>query len=126
MQTPQTNKLKKAFKFILKTLLGIIAFVALYLLSAFILSRITISKEANTKEEVTIYILTNGVHTDLVVPIKSDIYDWSNEIKYLNTTSKDSVYNYLAMGWGDKGFYLVVPQKLSNSIGYWIINIKGL
>ncbi len=101
-------------------MLGIVAFVLLYLLSAFTLSRITVSKEFNTKEEVTIYILTNGVHTDLVVPIKSEIYDWSNEVKYVNTTSKDSVYNYLAMGWGDKGFYLETPEwkALKTSVAF--------
>lgn len=102
--------MKKALKFIFKILLGIIAFVAIYLLSAFTLSRVPVGKEPNTKEEVTIYILTNGVHTDLVVPIKSEIYDWSNEVKYSNTRSKDSIYNYLAMGWGDKGFYLETPE----------------
>ena len=101
-------------------MLGIVAFVLFYLLSAFTLSRITVSKESNTKEEVTIYILTNGVHTDLVVPIKSDIYDWSNEVKYENTVSKDSIYNYLAMGWGDKGFYLETPEwkDLKTSVAF--------
>ena len=102
--------MKKIFKIVLKAILGFIAFILLYLLSAWCLSRITINKEANTKEEITIYILTNGVHTDLVVPIKSELYDWSNEVRFENTTSKDKQYNYLAMGWGDKGFYLETPQ----------------
>ena len=105
-----TNNLKKILKITLKTIVGFIAFILLYLFSAYCLSRITIGKEANTKEEVTIYILTNGVHTDLVVPVKSEFYDWSKEVRFENTTSKDKKYNYLAMGWGDKGFYLETPQ----------------
>ncbi|CAN5529573.1 TIGR02117 family protein [soil metagenome] len=102
--------MKKILKIILKTILGLIAFILLYLLAAFCLSRITIDKEANTKEEVAIYILTNGVHTDLVVPIRSALYDWSKEVRFANTISKDTSYNYLAMGWGDKGFYLETPE----------------
>jgi uncharacterized protein (TIGR02117 family) len=101
---------KKIFKVLLKGILGIIAFITLYLFSAYCLSRITIDKEANTKEEVTIYILTNGVHTDLVVPVTNEIYDWSQQVKFENTLAEKKTYNYLAMGWGDKGFYLKTPE----------------
>ncbi len=102
--------MKKIFKIILKAILGLFAFVALYLLTAFCLSSITVHKEAGTKEEVTIYILTNGVHTDLVVPVTNEIYDWSQKVKFENTLSKNKAYHYLAMGWGDKGFYLETPE----------------
>lgn len=56
------------------------------------------------------YIKTNGVHTDIVVPVKNVQSDWSKEIKYTNTISSDTSYHYLAMGWGDKGFYLETPE----------------
>jgi uncharacterized protein (TIGR02117 family) len=102
--------LVKILKIALKIIFGLIAFILLYLFSTYCLSRITIDKETNTNEEITIYIRTNGVHTDLVVPIKSELYDWSNEVKFTNTISEDTCYSYLAMGWGDKGFYLETPQ----------------
>lgn len=102
--------MKKIFKVLLKGILGLLAFIMLYLFSAYCLSRITIDKEANTKEEVTIYILTNGVHTDLVVPVTNEIYDWSQKVKFENTRAKNKAYKYLAMGWGDKGFYLETPE----------------
>jgi len=101
--------LKKIFKIIGKTIIGFIAFALLYLFAAFCLSRITINKEPNTAEDVAIYIKTNGVHTDIVVPAKSDQMDWTKQILFSNTTSKGSNYQYLAMGWGDKGFYLQTP-----------------
>jgi uncharacterized protein (TIGR02117 family) len=102
--------LKKVLILILKIIFGFVAFISLYLLSAYCLSRITVNKEINSKEEVTIYILTNGVHTDLVVPIQSQLYDWSKQVLFANTISKDTNYNFLAMGWGDKGFYLETPE----------------
>lgn len=107
-------------KFILKIFLGIVCFILLYFVVAFCLSRITINKETNAKEEVTLYILSNGVHTDLVVPIKTDQYDWSKEVKFSNIQSKDTDYKYLAMGWGDKGFYLETPawKDLKASVAF--------
>ncbi|WP_166921902.1 TIGR02117 family protein [Flavobacterium poyangense] len=102
--------MKKAFKILLKSILVLLGFLALYVLSAYILSKITIDQEAGTKPEVEIFILTNGVHTDVVMPVKNDQIDWSQQIQFKNTKAADSTYNYIAMGWGDKGFYLETPE----------------
>jgi uncharacterized protein (TIGR02117 family) len=85
-------------------------FVIFYFIAAFALSRITVDREKDSKEEVAIYIRTNGVHTDIVVPVHTDQMDWSKEVKYENTVLKDTSYKYLAVGWGDKGFYLQTPN----------------
>ena len=100
--------MKKIFKILLKFVLGIILFLASYLLIEFVLSSITVNKDVTAGDDVTIYILTNGVHTDIVVPAKG-IYDWTQLFKYENTQSQDSTLSYLALGWGDKGFYLDTP-----------------
>ena len=102
---------KKVVKVIFRTILGFIAFVALYLLGAFVLSRIGVNKElaSSSSAGVPIYIHTNGVHTDIVVPVKNEMCDWSKEIKFENTISKDTIAKYVAFGWGDKGFYLNTP-----------------
>jgi uncharacterized protein (TIGR02117 family) len=102
--------LKKALKILSKTILFFLGFILLYVLSAFILSKITIDKEADTKPEVEVFILTNGVHTDIVMPTKNDQMDWSKQVLFKNTIAADSTYRYIAMGWGDKGFYLETPE----------------
>lgn len=105
------KSIKKAVKLIGKAFLGILIFLIVYVFSAFTLSKITVNSEADKQaKEIPIYIKTNGVHTDIVVPIKNDIKDWSREIKFENTKSKDSTASYLAFGWGDKGFYLDTPE----------------
>src|SRR5689334_6837669 len=101
--------MKRLFKSILYSILILVGIVSLYLAAAFCLSRITVDKEAATIDEVEIFILTNGVHTDIVVPIRNEQKDWSKEIKFSNTIAKDSTMNYVALGWGDKGFYLETP-----------------
>jgi uncharacterized protein (TIGR02117 family) len=102
--------IRKIIRSIGKALLVFAGLVSLYFLSAYCLSRITINKDVIGKKEVTIYIKTNGVHTDIVVPVRNEIMDWSREVKFSNTTSKDSTFKYLAMGWGNREFYLETPD----------------
>lgn len=63
----------------------------------------------NEESKVDIFILSNGIHTDIVVPAKNEFYDWTKEVKFEHTKSKDTTFNFLAMGWGDRGFYLETP-----------------
>lgn len=102
--------MKKALKIVLKIFLVLFGLILIYLIAVFSLSKITVNQEKNTKPEVEIYILTNGVHTDIVMPTKNDQIDWSQQVKFANTKAADSTYKYLAMGWGDKGFYLETPE----------------
>lgn len=99
----------KLLRIIGKTVLGFLLFIVLYIASAFILSHIGVGKEAGTSNDVTIYLRTNGVHTDLVLPIVSNEIDWSSRISFANTASKDTAMQYVGIGWGDKGFYLNTP-----------------
>ena len=81
-----------------------------YLLIVTLLSFVSVNEDfAENQKEIPIYILTNGVHTDVVLPLKSEYYDWTNQLKPEHTKAKDSTYQYAALGWGDKGFYLETP-----------------
>ncbi|TWP30413.1 TIGR02117 family protein [Apibacter muscae] len=102
--------MKKLFKIIAYFLSSIIVFIILYFLAANILSRIVIQKEKDFSKDLAIYISTNGMHTDLILPVKTETIDWSKEIKYTDTKGKDNIQKYIALGWGDKGFYLDVPD----------------
>lgn len=101
--------IKRALRIVAKTLLGILCFLVLYAGLGFLLGKISISKEPNEHNDVAIYIKTNGVHTDIVVPARSSQFDWTKEFKYGNTHLNDTSWSYLAIGWGDKGFYLNTP-----------------
>lgn len=88
-----------------------------YLLIALILSYIPVKKETDTDADIRIYILTNGMHTDIVMPISNNLIDWSEEIKFENTSGKKSNYSYIAVGWGDKAFYLETPEWSDLKVG---------
>lgn len=98
--------LLKPLKFLKFSFLFLFSFLAIYILIALIASYITINGDKNSKNELDIYIKTNGVHTDIVLPIKTKSIDWSEQILFENTVSKDTTFKYVAMGWGDRGFYL--------------------
>lgn len=99
----------KALKYFALSLAALTSIVLLYLTAAWLLARIPVQGETQNKQDLEIYILTNGVHTDIVVPAVSVYEDWTKEIRYSDTKSNDSANRYLAMGWGDKGFYLETP-----------------
>ena len=104
-----SSLMKKLLKYTGYTLLTLIVLILLYLGCAWAFSRITVKGEERQNPDVTIYILGNGVHTDVVMPVKTDYKDWSQSIPYKNTRADDTTLSYLAVGWGDKGFYLQTP-----------------
>jgi len=111
---------KRLLKYAGRCSSAFIALIGLYFLIAFCCSRITINANPSNAKEIAIYIMTNGVHTDIIVPAVSAKMNWTKEISYQNTLEADSTYQYLAMGWGDKKFYLETPEfsdlKLSNGL----------
>ncbi|MCQ4034977.1 TIGR02117 family protein [Kaistella montana] len=119
--------MKKSILILLKTIWAIIGIVTIYVISALLIPYIEVpEKKVAEPENITVYILTNGVHTDLVVPIKSAEIDWNQEIPFENTLSKRTDFKYLSIGWGDKGFYLDTPTwaelKVSTALkaAFWL------
>ncbi|HAQ20166.1 MAG TPA: TIGR02117 family protein [Prolixibacteraceae bacterium] len=100
-------KILKILRFAVLTFLGSIA---LYLIFSIIISIIPFNGNKEKEKVVVIFVRTNGVHTDLVLPIRYDSVDWSKKVKFSNTIGNDSVMNFVAFGWGDKGFYLNTPN----------------
>lgn len=101
--------MKIIFSTFFRIILGFISVLVVYFLVSLILSAIPVNKEPSSKNDVTVFLLTNGVHSDFVVPVKNHVKDWSNQIRFEHTKSKDTTYRYVAFGWGDKAFYLETP-----------------
>lgn len=69
--------MRKILKYIGYTLLTFVTLILIYLGCAWVLSRLTVSAETKTARQVTIYIKSSNVHTDLLLPVKTNIKDWS-------------------------------------------------
>lgn len=102
--------MKKTLQIILKVIAAIVGLVIIYVILALTIPYIPVQKKAtNDVADIPVYIYTNGVHTDIVMPIRTDQMDWSEKIPFQNTLSKITDFNYVGIGWGDKGFYLDTP-----------------
>jgi uncharacterized protein (TIGR02117 family) len=91
---------KKIFKWLFYFLLIPIT----YLIVSLILTSITIDRKVdNTVSDKSIYLSTNGVHLDIVVPKNNLDSSLLSGIKHKQTD------NYLSFGWGDENFYINTP-----------------
>ena len=59
---------------------------------------------------VTIYVAGNNFHTNIIVPVRTPEFDWSNQLNLaeIGHQGKNNYY-FLSFGWGDRVFYLNTP-----------------
>lgn len=57
-------------------------------------------------EGVEIFVVSTEVHADLIVPISHELVDWSEEFDPAWFQGDISRYSHVAIGWGDRGFFL--------------------
>jgi uncharacterized protein (TIGR02117 family) len=100
---------KRIFIFIAKAFGFLMLFLLAYVIIGWGLSKFEIAADDKTSDDISIYIKTNGVHTDIVLPTKTKWKDWSKQLKFEHLSDPNKAYKFVAMGWGDKGFYLETP-----------------
>lgn len=99
--------MRKVIKIILKSIGALVGLVVLYFLFAVVLSVIPVNSDFKSSEKgVKVYVYSNGVHTDFIVPVRSKVIDWSKHLSYSDVPLADSSFQYLSFGWGDKGFFI--------------------
>ncbi|WP_299366526.1 DUF2459 domain-containing protein [Winogradskyella sp.] len=115
----------KYFKRFLRYVLYILLLPISYAFISFLLGMITVNKTQHEElMENEIYLTTNGVHLDIVLPIEQI----SSELR------EDLIFNanteYVAFGWGDKDFYLNTPTwgdlTFSNAFNAMFLNSSTL
>ena len=103
--------MKKVLKVLGYFILGLLSYCVLYIVAEYSLSRISAQRrEINVDRTVQVFVKSNGVHTDIVLPVVNEEMDWSQLFPYENTIGKHHGYQYVGIGWGDKGFYLDTPE----------------
>lgn len=97
---------KIAFQYFNRFLLGIFSSLMLYFLLATVLSYFPKNPKDEakcTKKVESIYLITNGIHLDIV--FKREQLDKA----FLSELNISETVKYVAFGWGDKDFYLHTP-----------------
>ena len=102
--------MKNIFKYTKRLFFSILILIVGYLLISIILSVIPANKNFREplNSDYEIWIKSNGVHLDIVLPIKNKFTDW-NDILLIPDNIKDKV-QFVGFGWGDKEFYINTPE----------------
>ena len=88
----------------LKLFLLLLSLPIIYIILGFVISYFTIDKlDTQTIPNKTIYLSTNGVHLDLIIPVKNI------DSKVLYSLKLKTKEKYIAFGWGEENFYLNTP-----------------
>ncbi len=87
-------------------LLCVLALIPLYFIVALALSYMPYNRSFSSEQQhpILIQLHSNGVHTDILLPLENAVYDWHSFLPNVPDAT-----NVVAFGWGDKGFYLNTP-----------------
>lgn len=93
---------------LLQIVTGFLSLLIIYLCIIILGAMFPSSAKDQGNTEVKIFIQSNGVHTDVCMPAQSEWFDWTTFIEPAYYPENSS-FDYIAIGWGDKGFFLDTP-----------------
>jgi uncharacterized protein (TIGR02117 family) len=92
-------------------LMILVRLLLVYLSASIVLGYIPVNTGFSKPEEgIDIFIVSNGVHTDFVLPMINDQMNWSNLFGQEDFGRRLHTAPWIAFGWGDRGFYLNTPE----------------
>lgn len=93
-----------------RILTAILAVPALYLLAALVGSVVPVNRGWREPARGTpIYIADNGIHADLILPVKADGLDWTRLLPKSDFAAPDPAARWIAFGEGEQHVYLNTP-----------------
>ena len=91
-------------------LLALAAIPLAYLAAALIGSLIPVNRDwAEPKDGVTIYLADNGIHADLILPVRAGGLDWEEYLSRADVRSAPPGAEWIAFGAGERRVYLDTP-----------------
>jgi uncharacterized protein (TIGR02117 family) len=85
----------------------------LYLAAAVVLGAIPLNRGwRHADEGVTVWLTTNGVHAGLSMPARHALMDWTALFPPVHNAQRNDADadGYVTIGWGDRTFFLDVPE----------------
>ncbi len=112
------NWAKKIGKTILKGIFLVVGFVAVYFLAAVSSQYITTNNDyVEPMDGTEIFIVSNGVHADICLPLDMNRRYWIDMFQAKDFTTLTNQPQYISFGWGDKGFFLDTPTWDDLTVG---------
>jgi uncharacterized protein (TIGR02117 family) len=100
----------KRGKWVGRIVSAVLAWPALYLLAALAGSLVPMNGSWTEAEQgTTIYLADNGVHADIIMPVKAQGLDWAPLIPRSDFAAADPRARWIAFGSGEERIYLNTP-----------------
>lgn len=104
-----------------KIILGFLTLALFYFSMAFLLSWLPKHRHfKNSDGGFEVYVVSNGVHADFVLPMDKLPSEWLEDINIGDFGFSKDELNFMGFGWGHRGFYLDTPSwaelKLSTAV----------
>ncbi|NEP43811.1 MAG: DUF2459 domain-containing protein [Okeania sp. SIO2H7] len=61
---------------------------------------------SNRNGAIAIYVYNSGIHTDILVPVKTPLWNWQEPIDLKSIAADTDSIEYLAFGFGDRSYFL--------------------
>ena len=118
---------RRCLRRVLAVALGVPTVLATaWLAAALILSAVPLHRGAGHGGTIPVFILSNGVHADIVVPVRNAVYDWSAAIPISDAADpRAAAASWLAIGWGQRDFYLRVQRWENLTPGIALRAVSG-
>lgn len=93
-----------------RPLTALLALPALYLVAALIGSLVPVNRDwTEPAQGTTVYIADNGIHADIVMPVRADGLDWEPLIPHSDMAAVVPRAQWIAFGSGEQRVYLETP-----------------
>ena len=106
---PKISLLRRCLRVLKRLVLTILTAMALYV-AIIVVGLIPVNNDFQPPENgVEIFVISNPVHADIVLPIRSDTIDWHDRFPSTCFSGDNRNATHVAIGWGDKGFFIETP-----------------
>lgn len=96
-----------AWRWTWRFVFAILGLLASYALFAVVLGLIPLNRDfVPANDGVRIFLATNGMHADLVLPVQTEVIDWRSEYPTPLFPRIDERAEFISIGWGSRAFYL--------------------
>jgi len=100
----------KAGKWVGRFLTALLAVPAFYLVLALIGSLVPVNRGwSEPAKGTTVYIADNGIHADIIMPVKAQGLDWAPLVPKSDFAAADPSAQWIAFGSGERRVYLDTP-----------------
>jgi len=103
-----------------------LALCVLYGAAALLLGAIPSNRDfVVTPGGIPIAVCSNGVHTDFVLPVKTETVDWAARFPPAHYPVDVTRFDHIGIGWGDLDFYRTTPRWADFDLGVALRALAG-